>query len=102
MENDNNTTKYIIKTDSDKTYSLYIMEAKEYQKGKYIALFLYYDEDEFENTEKLWLNLRHRILYENSMDAVKAKIVEYASGRNEKLIFLEVQESPVEKAKLLK
>jgi hypothetical protein len=36
------------------------------------------------------------------MDAVKAKIVEYASGRNEKLIFLEVQESPVEKAKLLK
>ncbi len=101
MEQANHTTKYILKTDGDKTYSLYIMEAKEYQKGKYIGLFLYYDDDEFENTEKLWLNLRHRILYENSIDAVKAKIIEYASGRNEKLIFLEIQESTFPGGKLL-
>lgn len=101
MEQANHTTKYILKTDSDKTYSLYIMEAKEYQRGKYIALFLYYDDDEFDNTEKLWLNLRHRILFENSIDAVKAKIIEYASGRNEKLIFLEIQESTFPEGKLL-
>lgn len=91
------TIKYIIKTNGDKTYSLYIMEAEEYHKGKYIALFLYYDDDEFEDAEHLWLNLRHRILFENSIEAIKAKVIEYASGRNEKLIFLEIQESPLDK-----
>jgi len=93
MEPVNNTIKYIIKTDNDKTYSLYIMEASEYIKGKYIALFLYYDDDDFENTEKLWLNIRHRILFENSIEAIKSKIIEYADGRNEKLVFLQIQES---------
>jgi len=88
----NNTQKYIIKTDNDKTYSLYIMEAAEFIKGKYIALFLYFDDEDFDNTEKLWLNLRHRILFENSVEAIKSKVIEYADGRNEKLIFLEVQE----------
>jgi len=93
MEPVNNTIKYIIKTDNDKTYSLYIMEASEYIKGKYIALFLYYDDDDFDNTEKLWLNIRHRILFENSIEAIKSKIIEYADGRNEKLVFMQVQES---------
>lgn len=87
----NNILKYIIKTDNDKTYSLYIMEATEYIKGKYIALFLFYDDNDFENAEKLWLNLKHRILYENSIEGIKSKVIEYADGRNEKLIFLEVQ-----------
>ena len=87
-----NTIKYIIKTDNDKTYSLYIMEAAEFHKDRFIALFLYYDDDEFDNTEKLWMNLRHRILFENSIEVIKSKIIEYADGRNEKLIFLEIQE----------
>jgi hypothetical protein len=93
MEPINNTIKYIIKTDNDKTYSLYIMEASEYIKGKYIALFLYYDDDDFDNTEKLWLNIRHRILFENSIEAIISKITEYADGRNEKLMFLQIQDS---------
>lgn len=85
--------KYIIKTNDDKTYSLYIMEAEEFQRGRYIAIFLYYDEDsELNSPEKLWLRVKHRILYENSIDAIKEKIIELGSGRNEKFIFLEVQE----------
>ncbi len=95
MENNNNIIKYIIKTDNDKTYSLYIMEADEFQKGRYVSLFLYYDENGFENTEKLWLNIRHRILYENSIEAIKTKVIEYADGRNEKLLFLEIEDIPV-------
>lgn len=93
MEQFNHTIKYIIKTDNDKTYSLYIMEAKEIQKERYIALFLYYDDDEINDTEKLWLNLRHRILFENSIEDIKTKIIEYTSGRNEKLFFLELQDT---------
>jgi len=92
MNSTNQTIKYLIKTDNDKTYSLYVMEAVEFSQGKYVALFLYYDDEDFENTEKLWLNLRHRILYENTIEAIKSKVIEYADGRNEKLIFLEVQE----------
>ena len=95
MENKNNIIKYIVKTDNGKTYSLYIMEAEEYQKGRYVSLFLFYDDDDFDNTEKLWLNLRHRILYENSIEAVKSKVIEYADGRNEKLLFLEIEDIPV-------
>lgn len=98
----NNTLKYIIKTDNDRTYILYIMEVNELQKGKCIGLFLYYDEDDFENTEKLWLNIRHRILFENSIEAIKSKVIEYADGRNEKLIFLEIQESTFPSALSLK
>lgn len=89
MNNDNNIIKYIINTDANRIYSLYIMEASEYQKGRYVALFLYYDDDYFEDTEKLWLNLRHRIFYESSVEAIKNKVIEYAEGRNEKLFFNE-------------
>jgi hypothetical protein len=71
------------------------MEASEYLKGKYIALFLFYDDDGFDNTEKLWLNLKHRILFENSIEAIKSKVIEYADGRNEKLIFLQIHDIPV-------
>jgi hypothetical protein len=89
----NNAIKYIIKTDSDRTYSLYIMNPNEYNKGKYVGLFLYYNEDTFEDTEKLWLNLRHRILFENSIEAIKEKVIEYTEGRNENIVFLEIQEA---------
>ena len=89
MGNHDHTLKYVIHTDTGRTYSLYIMEASEYKKDRYIALFLFYDDDKFENTEKLWQNLRHRIFYENSVDAVMNKVIEYAEGRNEKLFFHE-------------
>ncbi len=95
MENNSNIFKYIVKTDNDRTYSLYIMEANEYRKGRYVSLFLFYDDNKIEDTQKLWLNLRHRILYENSIEAVKAKVIEYAAGRNEKLSFIEIQDVPV-------
>ncbi len=85
--------KYLVKSNEDRTYSLYIMEAMEVSKGKYVALFLYYDEDrEVTNAEKLWLRLKHRILYENSVDAIKDKVSEYGSGRNEDFVFLELNE----------
>jgi hypothetical protein len=87
------TLKYIIKTDKDRTFSLYIMEAKEYSKGNFIGLFLFYDEDNhFDSAERMWLKLRHRILFENSVELIKEKVTEYGFGRNEKYIFLEVQE----------
>jgi hypothetical protein len=93
MRSKKDTLKYIIKTDNDRTYSLYIMEASEYLKGKYIGLFLYYDNgQEIGTAEELWSKLRHRLLFENSIEAVKAKVMEYGDGRNEKYIFLEVQE----------
>jgi hypothetical protein len=97
MEQVNHTIKYIIKTDSDKTYSLYIMEPKEIQKHKFIALFLFYDDVDINDTEKLWLNLRHRILFENSIEDIKQKVIEYTSGRNEKLFFLELQDTMIVK-----
>jgi malate/lactate dehydrogenase len=91
MDSQNNIIKYVINTDNNKIYSLYVMEANEYQKGKFIGLFIYYDENGVETKEKLWMNLRHRILYENSVEAVKNKVIEYADGKNEKLSFLEFQ-----------
>jgi hypothetical protein len=85
--------KYLIKTDNGRTYSLYIMEADEYLKGKFIGLFLYYDNGEdIDTAEDLWIKLRHRLLFENSVEAIKQKVMEYGDGRNEKYIFLEVQE----------
>jgi hypothetical protein len=84
--------KYIIKTDSNRTYSLYIMDAKEYNKGKFIGLFLFYDEDFFEDSEKMWTNLRHRIFFESSANAIKEKVIEYTEGRFEKIIFIEIPE----------
>ncbi len=82
--------KYIIKTDGNRTYSLYIMDGKEFNRGKYIGLFLFYDEDFFEDSEKLWTNLRHRILFENSVDAIKDKVIEYTEGRFETITFIEI------------
>ena len=88
-----NSLKYIINSGDDRTYILYIMETKEYKKGSYIGLFLYYDEEKaISSPEKLWLNLRHRILFENSIDAIKEKVREYGFGRNENYTFTEVQE----------
>jgi len=93
MAANNQTLKYIIKTNDNKTYSLYIMEAQEFQQGRYVAIFLYYDEDgDLNSPEKLWLRVKHRILYENSIEAIKDKVIELGSGRNEKFIFLQVQE----------
>jgi len=89
----NIVNKYIIKTDNGKTYSLYAMDASEYREGRYVGLFLYYDDDDFDDTERLWLNLRHRILFESSVDDVKGKILEYCEGRGEKIAFLEVDGS---------
>jgi hypothetical protein len=88
-----NSRKYIIDSGDDKTYILYIMETKEYQKGSFIGLFLYYDEDKaISSPEKLWLKLRHRVLFENSIDAILEKVREYGYGRNENYTFTEVQE----------
>ncbi len=87
--------KYIVNTDSGRSYILYIINAEEFNKSsynqKYIGLFLYYDEDNAENPEKLWMKLRHRIMFENSVDAIKDKVIEYTEGRNEKIFFLEVE-----------
>ena len=84
------TLKYIIHTGKTKIYSLYIMEAEEYYKGKYIALFLYYDEsNEIKNPETLWTHLRHRLLFENSIEAIKQKVIEYGEGRGEEYTFEE-------------
>ena len=92
----NNTTKYIIKTDTERTYILYIMNASEYSGddtgSKYVGLFLFYDDGTITGYEELWKQLRHRLLFENSVDAIKEKIKEYASGRNEEIVFLEIDE----------
>ena len=91
-----NTTKYIVNTDNGRTYILYIMNANEYSgnndETRFVGLFLFYDEDIISSTEELWKRLRHRLLFENSVDAIKEKIREYAAGRNENLTFLEINE----------
>jgi len=79
--------KYIVKTDSNKTYILHIMDAIEYKQNQYVGLFLYHDEEP--GKAELWPNLRHRLLFENSVDAIKDKVIEYASGRNEKIMFID-------------
>jgi hypothetical protein len=80
--------KYIVKTDSNKTYILHIMDAIEYKRNQFVGLFLYHDE-ELELGNELWPNLRHRLLFENSVEAIKDKVFEYASGRNEKIMFID-------------
>ena len=94
-----NTIKYIIKTDSERTYILYIMNAGEFSSNddssKYVGLFLFFDDDQISTHEELWKRLRHRLLFENSIDAIKEKIKEYASGRNETIVFLEIDEQEI-------
>ena len=94
-----NTIKYIIKTGGERTYILYIMNANEYRSAedssKYVGLFLFYDDDIISSHEELWKRLRHRLLFENSIDAIKEKIREYASGRNETIVFLEIDEQEI-------
>lgn len=82
-----NAVKFVIKTDNNRTYSLHIINAVEYQNGKYVGLFLYYDDDKYEHERGE--SLRHRLLFENSIDAIKDKVLEYASGRGEKIMFVE-------------
>ena len=77
--------KFVIKTSSDRTYLLHVVDAEEYHTGKYVGLLLYYDDKA--PTEE-WQNIRHRILFENSIDAIKDKVVEYANGRGENIVFL--------------
>jgi hypothetical protein len=79
--------KYVIKTDNNRTYSLHIINAIEYQNGKYVGLFLYQDVDNYA-TER-GEGLRHRLLFENSIDAIKDKVLEYTSGRGENIVFVE-------------
>ena len=90
-----NTLKYLIKTQHNKTYLLFIMDTTELHPNKYIALFLYYDSNDFTNPEEMWVNIRHRIIFENSIEAIKDKVIEYTEGRNERVVFLDMQGIPV-------
>jgi len=87
-----NALKLIIRSDTNRIYSLHIMNAIEYQKGKYVGLFLYYDDNNINDALK---NIRHRLLFENSIEAIKDKVVEYASGRGENIMFIESPNSPI-------
>jgi hypothetical protein len=78
-----NAQKFLIKTSKNRTYSLHIIDANEYDEGKYVGLFLYYDD------ESDFQHLRHRLLFENSIDAIKDKVIEYANGRGEEAILEE-------------
>lgn len=83
-----NSKKFLIKTDSNKTYILHVMDAVEYKQNQYVGLFLFHDDEaEAENNE--WSNLRHRLLFESSIEAIKDKVTEYAHGRNENIIFID-------------
>ena len=82
-----NALKFVIKTDSNRTYSLHIINAVEYHKGKYVGVFLYHDDDSYD--AERGESLRHRLLFENSIDAIKDKVLEYASGRGESIMFIE-------------
>lgn len=84
----NNSIKYLVKTDSNKTYILHIMDAVEYRSNQYVGLFLFHDE-EAGSTPDVWGNLRHRLLFENSIEAIKDKVAEYAHGRNENITFID-------------
>ena len=75
--------KLIVKTDKNRVYALHIMNADEYDPGKVVGLFLYFDDNNG------FSNMRHRLLFENSVDAVKDKVVEYANGRGENIMFVE-------------
>jgi hypothetical protein len=77
--------KFIIKTGSGRTYLLHVHNTAEYQTGKFVGLLLYYDD---KNPAEGWQNMRHRVMFENSVDAIKAKVIEYANGRGESVWFI--------------
>lgn len=81
-----NSIKYIVKTNTGKTYILYVMDACEINSKHYIGLFLYHDEEYAPHEVDLPI-MRHRILFETSVNAIKDKVVEYTSGRNEYIVF---------------
>jgi hypothetical protein len=81
-----NSIKYIVKTDSGKVYILHIVDAFEFSSKQYIGLFLYHDE-EYSHREIDLPLMRHRLLFETSINAIKDKVIEYTSGRNEKVTF---------------
>ncbi|HEY3249750.1 MAG TPA: hypothetical protein VGK25_01400 [Ignavibacteria bacterium] len=78
--------KFIIKTDTNNTYLLHIIDTEELHVEKYVGLLLYYDEDA---PREGYQYIRHRILFENSVDAMKDKVIEYANGRGENVTFVE-------------
>ncbi len=78
-----NSLKFTVQTDSNKIYVLHIIEAAEYKSKQYVGLFLYGDDD------VKWTGLRHRLLFESSIEAIKDKVIEYANGRNEKIMFID-------------
>jgi hypothetical protein len=80
--------KFVVKTDKGKTYILHIMDAAEFKVNQYVGLFLYHDEEYAPNRVGLPL-MRHRLLFENSVNAIKDKVTEYTSGRNETIVFIE-------------
>lgn len=81
-----NSIKYIVKTDTGKVYILHIVDAFEFSSKHYIGLFLYHDEEYASSDIDLPL-MRHRLLFETSIKAIKDKVIEYTSGRNEKVTF---------------
>ncbi len=83
-----NSIKYVVKTDGGKTYILHIMDAAEFNAHYYVGVFLYHDEDITPDSVDLPV-MRHRILFERSVNAILDKVIEYTSGRNEKIEFLE-------------
>lgn len=86
-----NAIKLVIKSDLNRIYSLHIVDAIEQHNGKYVGLFLYYDNNDVTEAVK---NVRHRILFENSVEAIKDKVVEYTGGRGENITFIESTKTP--------
>jgi hypothetical protein len=80
--------KWIVKTDKGSTYILHIMDAFEFRTNQFVGLFLYHDE-EYAANDPVQPIMRHRLLFENSVNAIKDKVIEYTSGRNENIVFIE-------------
>lgn len=72
-----NAQKFVVKTDSNKVYSLHVINAIEYNPVKFVGLFLFYDDD------NNFQNVKHRLLFENSVKAILDKVIEYLNGRGE-------------------
>ena len=83
-----NSLKYVIQTDSGKKYILHILENSEFNSKLYVGVFLFHNEEYLPGKVDIPL-LRHRLLFENSVNAIKDKVIEYTSGRNEHITFIE-------------
>jgi hypothetical protein len=83
------SVKYVVRTDGGKTYILHIMDAAEFNSHYYVGMFLYHDEEVSPDSVDLPV-MRHRVLFERSVNAILDKVIEYTSGRNEKIEFLEM------------